>query len=1107
MPRYLRLKLLGNAEVWQDERLVTGFRSTKAQALLYYLAVTAKPHIRPALAGLLWADIPESRARNNLSRTLTNLRRLVGPHLSITRSTIAFQQDDACWLDVAEFQAGAKDLTAIDRLQTAIDLYQGDFLDGFYVSQAPLFEAWVLGERTHLRELALQALHRLSDYYIAQGQSDRPAALAYTQRLLALEPWWEEAHRQLMRLLAEEGQRSAALVQYETCRRVLAAELGVEPAPETVALYDQIRSGTLNQTTSTALAAPDLPAFPADKDLPAFEAPLVVAREPELTRLHEVLDLALQGQGQLMFVTGEAGRGKTTVIQEFARQAQKKAPELLVVGGNGQAISGVGDPYLLFREILSMLTGDIQAGTTAGPLSRDHAHRLWQQTPVTIQVLLEWGADLIGTLISLAWVTRRAKVFASNGTAWEAQWEQLAAQRAARRPFADFDQTNLFQQYIAVLQVLAQNRPLLLILDDLQWADAGSIDLLFHLGRQLTANRLMVVGAYRPADVGAGRGGERHPLDPVLNELQRRFGGQQVDLHQADNRRLVEAILDSEPNRLSPTFREGLYSHTQGHALFTVEILRMIQARGDLIKDDEGYWVEGPDVEWSRLPAKVEGVIAERLERLPAELQEILQVASIMGEDFTAEVVAQVLQAEVGPVIRQLSGPLTRQHRLVYSQSNQRVNGQRLSHYRFRHNLFQNYLYHRLDEAERAYWHEAVAQVLEQLYAGQTQQVAVQLAWHFEAAGLMRQAVDYLQQAGEYALAISAYPEARTHIEKALELLDGMAEAESASLSASLRHQLGQALFYLSDFPAAQAVLEMGLAEARRQNDLYLVSDILNALGRAVRELGNYEQSQLYLEESMALAHRIEDEALLARVLQGLGTLQWQLGHYDQAKRYCEESLVLSEEIGDTIQQLFSLHSLCSIAYAQQDIDQIEQLATQGLSQARQIGYRQKEAGFLTELALVAWQRGQYDSAEAVYQQALPILRRVGQRTMVAWVLTSLGEIAVRQADYAAARRYLHEALGMHQFIGINISLSAVFVYGWLLAKEEKIEQGLALLGLCLYHPALREVFKWEIYNLYLPDLDLDPQDPAVVAHLEAGKKLDLDQVIEESLAALSEEV
>ena len=263
----------------------------------------------------------------------------------------------------------------------------------------------------------------------------------------------------------------------------------------------------------------------------------------------------------------------------------------------------------------------------------------------------------------------------------------------------------------------------------------------------------------------------------------------------------------------------------------------------------------------------------------------------------------------------------------MHSQNNQRVDGQRLSHYRFRHNLFQNYLYHCLDDTERAYWHEAIAQSLEQLYASQTQQVVVQLAWHFEAAGLMQQAVDYLQQAGEYALAISAYPEARTHIEKALELLDGMAEAESASLSASLRHQLGQALFYLSDFPAAQAVLEMGLAEARRQNDLYLVSDILNALGRAVRELGNYEQSQLYLEESMALAHRIEDEALLARVLHGLGTLQWQLGHYDQAKGYCEESLALAKEIGDPIQQLFSLHRLCSIAYGQQDIDNEEQLA------------------------------------------------------------------------------------------------------------------------------------------------------------------------------------
>ena len=183
-------------------------------------------------------------------------------------------------------------------------------------------------------------------------------------------------------------------------------------------------------------------------------------------------------------------------------------------------------------------------------------------------------------------------------------------------------QTVLFEQVTRVLIHLAQRQPLVVLLDDLQWADSGSVSLLFHLGRRLAGTRILVLGAYRPDDVALGRGGERHPLEPVVNELARDLGDVLLGLDRAEARRFVDELLDAEPNRLSEAFRERLYLRTGGHALFTVELLRGLQERGDLVKDEEGLWVEEAHLDWNRLPARIEAVIAERVGRLPKRAPE-----------------------------------------------------------------------------------------------------------------------------------------------------------------------------------------------------------------------------------------------------------------------------------------------------------------------------------------------------------------------------------------------------------------------------------------------------------------------------------------------------
>jgi predicted ATPase len=205
---------------------------------------------------------------------------------------------------------------------------------------------------------------------------------------------------------------------------------------------------------------------------------------------------------------------------------------------------------------------------------------------------------------------------------------------------------------------------------------------------------------------------------------------------------------------LDATFRQTLYERTRGHALYTVEMVRGMRERDALVRDESGRWVEGKAVDWASLPARVEGTIGERIARLPAALRETLQVASVEGETFTAEVVAQVQAVAEREIVRQLSGELDKWHRLVVSVGSHRsIPGKRrTSRYRFRHILFQEYVYKGLDEVERAYLHQAVGDALEQRFEGQTEAIAIQLARHYRVAGQEPKAIDYLHQAGEWAL-------------------------------------------------------------------------------------------------------------------------------------------------------------------------------------------------------------------------------------------------------------------------------------------------------------------------------------------------------------------
>ncbi|MBI1882511.1 MAG: AAA family ATPase, partial [Chloroflexi bacterium] len=803
----LKLFFLGPPRIELDDTSLE-LESRKGVALLAYLAITGQSHSRDALSTLLWPDNDQHRARSYLRHGLWLLKKALGDSwLEISREQVRLCAEVDIWLDVHAFQQGAAAASGtegdgLSRLAEAVELYHGDFLSGFTLPDAPNFDEWQFFQTEELRQRLAGALKQLVWGYSRHNHFE--VALPHARRWVALDPLHEPAQRHLMQLYGETGQKAAALRQYEEYVALLEKELGLSPEEETTTLYEAIKAkriaepflkakehqpqsrpepdpGRVEQLIPRSSARPLLP-FPESVFSAETEDAPFVGRRQELVRLHTLLEATLSGQNRIAFVVGVAGQGKSALLTAFVRQAQAAHPNLIVVSGNCNAYTGLGDPYLPFREMLELLAGDIEAHAIAGTLHPECARRLWQVFPLTAQALLERGSDLFDTFIPLQTLLRRAAAYAAQSPAWLTQLQTLASQRTNTLAHPNAQQSALFEQYVRVIQTLAGQMPLLLLLDDLQWADPGSVSLLFHLGRRLTGHRVLILGAYRPNEVALAQDSEPHPLAQVVHKFQSDFGDIILDLSQAEGQTFVDDLLDSKPNRLGLFFRQTLYQQTGGHPLFTIELLRGMQERGDLIQDGAGVWQMQPSLNWNTLPARVEGAIAERIGRLAPPLQKLLQVASVEGEEFTAEVIAQALNLDDHEVVRQLSRDLDKTHALVRAIGTKRIGQRRLSRYRFRHILIQRYLYNLLDDVESVYQHERVANTLEYLYGEQAADVAVQLARHFEAAQLPERAIRYLHLAGDQARRSTALNEAIRYYQAALKSWPGADEAGRADL-------------------------------------------------------------------------------------------------------------------------------------------------------------------------------------------------------------------------------------------------------------------------------------------------------------------------------------
>ncbi len=1044
----LTLYLLGSFEATLDGQRLTTFESDKVRGLLSYLAVeSGHDTSREKLAGLLWPDSSETAARANLSHVLTNLHQVLGDRnieprfVLAARKSIQFNRESDTFIDVTTFEdlssmrnATRADLTALEQ---AVTLYRGRFLEGFSLPGCSEFEEWLMLKQEHLHRLVMEALARLVTAYEAEGQLER--ALNFTWRQLELAPWWESAHRQAMRLLAFTGQRDAALTQYQTCCRLLAEELTTKPSRETVYLYEQIRD---EQLSAQPAPPPELQEIPSTlpgfltSQAPAITRPVFVAREPELAQLEGFLKAALEGRGQVAFVVGGPGRGKTVLLQEFTRRALDIYPELLVAMGTCNAYTGVGDPYLPFRGVLSMLTGDAEGLWASGILSTVQARRMWDALPETAPILARWGSGLVGTLLPSRELLGRLHAAAMAGIPTGADWLALLERLADPRtnPPGGLEQSHLCEQYANVLLNLSLQHPLLLVLDDLQWVDLASIGLLFHLSRRIECGRILLAGAYRPHELALGRDGQRHPLEAALAEFRIRFGDAWLDLAVADeeqSRFFVDRYLDTEPNTLDEQFREALCRQTRGHALFTIELLRTMQQRGNLVQDSLGRWVEGDQLEWDALPARTEAAIAERINRLPEDLREILAVASVEGEEFNAQTVALVQGIDELRLLRTLRLELAARHRLVREQGEKRLDGRSLSRYRFSHFLVQQHLYHGLGDSERQLLHRRVGDALEQLYVGRVEEVAVQLAHHF--AGDPERERRYTRLAGEWAAAQFANEEALRYLSRALELTPSDEHRERYELLLSLekvRDLLGRHDAQREDFAELERLAdELGLEEQ---------AELKVWLGRVRWETAAYTEAWQLFEAALELARVAGDQRLEAQALEGLGQVGYMQNKSVDAESLLQESLELAQKTGDEATQALNARYLGIIAMVRGQQDEARNWAESSHTLSEKIGDRRGIAAALRILGHVAVNQSDWDKARHHYVDALALADEIGDRASAASTLVYLGILeATWRGAFVEARIYCERSRAIAEEIGaLDLMLKDRLILSWLACQE-----------------------------------------------------------------------
>jgi DNA-binding SARP family transcriptional activator len=984
----------------------------KTRALLTFLALPAgRAHSRQALTELLWPEADEVHARHSLRQALFGLRKRLGRarEVLVETETVALRVSGVD-IDAAKLERlAARGTTAA--LVEAARLYGGDLLGGRDIGEAA-FDEWLLRERERLREIAINALGKLLTH---QSQAEAVEAAVQTAlRLLGLDPLQERAHRALMRLYDRSGRRAAALRQYQVCVELLRRELRVEPERETRELYEKIVRHPDARTPGPG-ATRRSPRSGRARTGPALETPMV-GRAAEATRLTEALDRASHGRGRALLVVGEAGIGKSRLVEHLAAAAERRGCRVLM------ARCHETEQILPFRPWVDalrqgVLVDEIDALDAAEPL----------------------------------WRTELSRLFPELGTPG-----LIGGHRE--------DYVRLFEATARLLGRAASRRPLVLVFEDLQWADDMTVRLLAFLGRRLDSSALLLVGTAREEDLG-----DTSVLRTALAELAREQPGAIITLSPLSASETMTLVTRLAPAGSSTATTERMahrvWTVSEGNPFVIVETMRALE-RG----------TPGADATIP-LPPRVRDVTAARLARLGEAAHRVCATAAVIGEAFGFTLLAEAAglsHAATAAAVEEL----VRQRVLA-------AVGER---FHFVHERVREVAYDSLLEPARRSLHADVARATERVEAERLDEAYDRLAHHCSRADEPLRAIGYLVQFAEKARQRYAFDDAARSLDRALALIERLPAAERDRHRVDIAIRQGWVLSMLGRF---QPILDLLLPLAERVEalgDPALSGPYHFRLGLTYTYLGRHVAGAGAAVRAIEQARRCGDDVTLgqalyvlaltsyfeARPVEGmrqarqsvqaldragrrdwLGLAYWILGGHHLLLGQFQDALdaearatAIADEVGDARLQSLSATYTCwthltwgehdlaiaagrralqlardqisefgasyYLGYAllrKGDVDEALALLERALAEYKARGLRQPTARVLMFLGEAYLQTGARSRARACALESLAVTREVPGRWGAAWVERLLGRIAQAEGDLAGAQQHLRDAL------------------------------------------------------------------------------------------------
>jgi DNA-binding SARP family transcriptional activator len=973
----LRLSFFGAFEVMLGDKLLVNFRSAKAQGFLIYLALMPQQAIdRDMLAALFWPDEPEKTAKHNLRQTLYRLRRLLAdmdgekrPFLLITRATVQFNPTSDFSLDVADFLAALEE----GELETAVTLYHGELLSSFSCDSQP-FDDWLRQEREQHQRLALDALFKLTAQSL--NQADYQTAQSLARRQLTLEPWREEAHQQLIQALALHGDRSGALAQYETCRAVLAEELGVEPAWETKKLIARIRDQRLNNTA----VSPSSASHPQRLTIP------FVGRKTEFEQLvSSYRQTAVQGV-QLVTLVGSAGIGKTRLAQEFLLWAATQGADVL----RSRAYETSTD--LSYQPIIQLFRQRLE---------RENAPE---------------------DLLSDMWLAQLTRLWPELRERYPDLPEPLQEENIARQ--------HLYEAVARLGQALACRAPLVIFIDDGQWADTASLDLL-----QYAVGRWAEDGPQNEGGPHAGGApilllvtlrqealADSPETQRWLTHLKRLVPSRQLnlsELSEPETKQLIERMLAAESGEGEATltqFSDWLFAETAGQPLFLTETLKALVDEG--VVTHAASSAAGWQVDWAKLQEQgtafrvwpgVREIVRGWLERLTDSASQLLAATAVLVEEATFNHLYRVANLDEMEAITALDELLSRQILLGADSGLLSLHHDPI--YQFSHQKISDVVYAEAGAARRRMLHR---RAFESLQASGASVAA--LAHHALHAGLVAETIYNSLRAGDEALALFATQVAITHYKTAFQVGEqkGWPEAISGADRQALYTGLGRAYELSEQAEVAKELYEAMVAYARQVGAPAMECLGLNHLAELYNlVLFNPDKAFDVLGQAWRVAERTGDRRGMAETAQNLSFAAKSVYDTDNELKYAEQALALARELEHPALLAGCLRRLAYATISLRDWEKVEQVATEAQHRFEEVGNLFLANNIQRVVGGCQMQNGRPQESLATHKKAFAFIQQVENAWEQAHVAGFLAKAHAELGQYGQAIQLARESVAL----------------------------------------------------------------------------------------------